>query len=74
MRLAELADDRRRARAEGGATRVEELPRPKTGRQCRHTTGSHSTGRRSTTGFEPFLIAALLGLVLWALILTAIFL
>ncbi len=61
MQVAQLADDRRLHREAG--RRPPMVPRVVAAQP-----------RRQTTGFEPFLIAALLGLCLWALILTPIFL
>jgi hypothetical protein len=69
MRVAELADDRRIAR-----------PRPRAGlHEARSAEPQNSRIEACrpalhSTGFEPFLIAALLGLCLWGLILTPIFL
>jgi hypothetical protein len=63
--MAELADDHR-LRHEG-----HECARHRARPQARRR---RAAARQQPTGFEPFLIAAVLGLGIWALILTAIFL
>jgi hypothetical protein len=71
MRLAELADDPRHPREGWGRERREREGREGTRPAARPT---RRAVRQQRTGFEPFLIAAVLGLGIWALILTPLFL
>lgn len=68
-----------RSAPDAGAASVVPYPEPRPGRGAERPHGrlhgEHAGARRRPrrTGFEPFLIAAVLGLILWALILAPFF-
>jgi hypothetical protein len=85
MRVAELGNrydparndvptrQQRAQAAPGAVAAARAAPRPETHPHRGEGRPGARRGQREGTGFEPFLIAAVLGLILWALILTPFF-